>query len=122
MTRIRDEVMRLSAENARLCAENARLLEENRSLRANAYRPPSLVEAFRDALGTTLGPGVNELLRDAQEQRAARMEAERKLAEFQEQLKKMTQAFQIPALTAGNPNDPQLPSARSGPRLPASEA
>jgi len=122
MTRIRDETMRLSAENARLCAENARILEENRSLRANVYCPPSLVEAFRDALGTTLGAGVNELLREAQEQRAARMEAERKLVEFQEQLKKMTQAFQIPALTAGNPNDPQLPSARSGSRLAASEA
>ena len=107
MARIRDEATRLSAENARLCAENARLLEENRSLRANAYCPPSLVEAFRDALGTTLGAGVNEcshtmlstrslsdiyvstVLRDAQEQRAARLEAERKLAEFQEQLKKV---------------------------------
>ena len=107
MTRIRDEAMRLSAENARLCAENARLLEENRSLRANAYCPPSLVEAFRDALGTTLGTGVNEcsntmsstrrlsdmcvstVLREAQEQRAARMEAERKLVEFQDQLKKV---------------------------------
>lgn len=121
-SRIRDEMMRLSAENARLCAENTRLLEENRSLRANAYCPPSLVEAFREALGTTLGAGVNELLREAQEQRAARMEAERKLVEFQEQLKKMTQAFQIPALTAGNPNDPQLPSTRSGSRLAASEA
>ncbi len=84
---------------------------------------------------------VSTVLRDAQEQRAARMEAERKLVEFQEQLKKvllprlhgshrereahriqMTQAFQIPALTAGNPNDPQLPSARSGSRLAASEA
>jgi hypothetical protein len=29
------------------------------------------------------------VLRDAQEQRAARLEAERKLAEFQEQLKKV---------------------------------
>ena len=112
MTRIRDEAMRLSAENARLCAENARLLEENRSLRANAYCPPSLVEAFRDALGTTLGAGVNEcsntimsstrrlsdicvstVLREAQEQRAARMEAERKLVEFQEQLKKVPFAW-----------------------------
>lgn len=122
ITRIRDEVMRLSAENSRLCAENTRLLEENRSLRENAYCPQSLVEAFRDALGSTLGAGVNELLRDAQEQRAARIEAERKLVEFQEQLKKMTQAFQIPALAAGNPNDPQLPSARSGSRLAASQA
>lgn len=34
----------------------------------------------------------------------------------------MTQAFQIPALAVGNPNDPQLPSARSGSRLSASEA
>jgi hypothetical protein len=155
-TRIRDEVMRLSAENSRLCAENTRLLEENRSLRENAYCPQSLVEAFRDALGSTLGAGVNEcsntlsstrrpsdiyvsaVLRDAQEQRAARIEAERKLVEFQEQLKKvllprlhasqrerdahrmqMTQAFQIPA---GNSNDPQLPSARSGSRLAASQA
>ncbi|KAF8271704.1 hypothetical protein EI94DRAFT_517748 [Lactarius quietus] len=141
MTRIRDEVMRLSAENSRLYAENSRLSEENRSLRANAYCPQSLVEAFRDALGTTLGTGVNELLRDAQEQRAARIEAERKLVEFQDQLKKvllprlhalqrergahcmqMTQAFQIPALAAGNPSDPHLASARSSSRLPASEA
>ena len=60
MTRIRDEAMRLSAENSRLCAENIRLLEENRNLRTNAYCPQSLVEAFRDALGTTLGAGVNE--------------------------------------------------------------
>jgi hypothetical protein len=104
--------MRLSAENARLCAENTRLLEENRSLRATAYCSPSLAEAFRDALGTTLGARVNErscdvlrslsptlthmhtfthttVLRDAQEQRAARLEAERKLVEFQEQLKKV---------------------------------
>ena len=57
---IREEALRLSAENARLCAENTRLLEENRSLRANAYCPPSLAEAFRDALGTTLGTRVNE--------------------------------------------------------------
>ena len=58
--RIREEAMRLSAENARLCAENTRLVEENRSLRANAYCSPSLAEAFRDALGTTLGARVNE--------------------------------------------------------------
>ena len=60
INRIREEAMRLSAENARLCAENTRLLEENRSLRANAYCSPSLAEAFRDALGTTLGARVNE--------------------------------------------------------------
>ena len=125
INRIREEAMRLSAENARLCAENTRLVEENRSLRANAYCSPSLAEAFRDALGTTLGARVNEcscghvflrslsptltdcaplsfslslkkkkrltttVLRDAQEQRTARLEAERKLAEFQEQLKKV---------------------------------
>jgi len=112
INRIREEAMRLSAENARLCAENTRLLEENRSLRATAYCSPSLAEAFRDALGTTLGARVNErscdvlrslsptlthmhtfthttVLRDAQEQRAARLEAERKLVEFQEQLKKV---------------------------------
>ncbi|KAI0002917.1 hypothetical protein BJV74DRAFT_814094 [Russula compacta] len=122
INRIREEAIRLSAENARLCAENNRLLEENRSLRANAYCSPSLAEAFRDALGTTLGTRVNELLRDAQEQRAARLEAERKLVEFQEQLKKMTQAFQIPTITSGSSGDAQLPSARSGTRLAASEA
>ena len=60
INRIREEALRLSAENARLCAENSRLLEENRSLRANAYCSPSLAEAFRDALGTTLGARVNE--------------------------------------------------------------
>jgi hypothetical protein len=60
INRIREESLRLSAENARLCAENTRLLEENRSLRANAYCSPSLAEAFRDALGTTLGARVNE--------------------------------------------------------------
>jgi len=32
---------------------------------------------------------MSVLLRDAQEQRTARLEAERKLAEFQEQLKKV---------------------------------
>jgi hypothetical protein len=32
---------------------------------------------------------LNLVLRDAQEQRAARLEAERKLVEFQEQLKKV---------------------------------
>ncbi|KAH9963260.1 hypothetical protein BC827DRAFT_1194426 [Russula dissimulans] len=125
VNRIREEAMRLSAENARLCAENTRLLEENRNLRANAYCSPSLAEAFRDALGTTLGARVNELLRDAQEQRTARLEAERKLVEFQEQLKKMTQAFQIPTMTPGNSGDAataQLPSARPGARLAASEA
>ena len=60
INRIREEALRLSAENARLCAENNRLLEENRSLRTNAYCSPSLAEAFRDALGTTLGARVNE--------------------------------------------------------------
>jgi hypothetical protein len=60
INRIREEAMRLSAENARLCAENTRLLEENRNLRANAYCSPSLAEAVRDALGTTLGARVNE--------------------------------------------------------------
>jgi hypothetical protein len=60
ISRFREEVLRLSAENARLSAENARLLEENRSLRASAYCSPSLAEAFRDALGTTLGARVNE--------------------------------------------------------------
>jgi hypothetical protein len=60
INRIREEALRLSAENARLCAENSRLLEENRTLRANAYCSPSLAEAFRDALGTTLGARVNE--------------------------------------------------------------
>jgi hypothetical protein len=60
INRIREEALRLSAENARLCAENSRLVEENRSLRANAYCSPSLAEAFRDALGTTLGARVNE--------------------------------------------------------------
>jgi hypothetical protein len=60
INRIREEAIRLSAENARLCAENSRLLEENRSLRANAYCSPSLAEALRDALGTTLGARVNE--------------------------------------------------------------
>lgn len=60
INRIREEALRLSAENARLSAENTRLLEENRSLRANAYCSPSLAEAFRDALGTTLGARVNE--------------------------------------------------------------
>jgi len=64
INRIREEALRLSAENARLCAENTRLLEENRSLRANAYCSPSLAEAFRDALGTTLGARVNECLCD----------------------------------------------------------
>ncbi|KAI0301878.1 hypothetical protein B0F90DRAFT_1667717 [Multifurca ochricompacta] len=122
ISRVREEAIRLSAENARLCAENSRLLEENRSLRANAYCSPSLAEAVRDALGTTLGARVNELLRDAQEQRVARLEAERKLVEFQEQLKKMTQAFQIPTITPGNSGDAQLPSARSVSRLAASEA
>ena len=79
------------------------------------------------------------VLRDAQEQRAARLEAERKLVEFQEQLKKvlsrqhdpvggafttmqMTQAFQIPTINTGNAGDAQLPSARPGTRLAASEA
>ncbi|KAI0254202.1 hypothetical protein BJV78DRAFT_1186083 [Lactifluus subvellereus] len=122
IARIREEVMRLSAENTRLSAENTRLLEENRSLRANVYCSPSLAEAVRDALGTTLGTRVNELLRDAQEQRAARLEAERKLVEFQEQLKKMTQTFQSPTMAPGNSGDTQLPSARSGTRLAASEA
>jgi len=65
---------------------------------------------------------MSVLLRDAQEQRTARLEAERKLAEFQEQLKKMTQAFQIPTMTTANSSDAQLPSARSGTRLAASEA
>jgi hypothetical protein len=60
INRIREEALRLSAENARLCAENTRLQEENRNLRANAYCSPSLAEAFRDALGTTLGTRVNE--------------------------------------------------------------
>ncbi len=79
------------------------------------------------------------VLRDAQEQRVARLDAERKLAEFQEQLKKvfhcqydpgglafnqlqMTQAFQIPTMTSSNSGDAQLPSARPGTRLAASEA
>ncbi|KAI9512736.1 hypothetical protein F5148DRAFT_1161216 [Russula earlei] len=122
INRAREEAMRLSAENARLCAENTRLLEENRGLRTNAYCSPSLAEAVRDALSTTLGARVNELLRDAQEQRTARLEAERKLVEFQEQLKKMTQAFQIPTMAPGNSGDPQLPPARPGARLAASEA
>jgi cell division protein FtsB len=60
INRIREEALRLSAENARLCAENTRLQEENRNLRANAYCSPGLAEAFRDALGTTLGTRVNE--------------------------------------------------------------
>ncbi|KAI0269332.1 hypothetical protein BC834DRAFT_623667 [Gloeopeniophorella convolvens] len=120
--RARAEVVRLSAENARLCAENSRLSEENRSLRANAYYSPSLAEAVRDALGPPLSARVNELLRDAQEQRAARLEAERKLAEFQGQLKKMTQAFQIPSIVSGGSGDNQLSSARSGSRLTTSEA
>jgi hypothetical protein len=79
------------------------------------------------------------VLRDAQEQRAARLEAERKLVEFQEQLKKvlsrqhdpvggafttmqMTQAFQLPTINTGNAGDAQLPTARPGTRLAASEA
>ena len=136
LARIREEVMRLSAENTRLSAENTRLLEENRSLRANVYCSPSLAEAVRDALGTTLGTRVNEcscglrlliteltyrpnaVLRDAQEQRAARLEAERKLVGFQEQLKKvfspqhdLYQAERSPCA-----DDADVPESDDGPR------
>jgi hypothetical protein len=90
---------------------------------------------------TNVSPYLWTVLRDAQEQRAARLEAERKLVEFQEQLKKvlfpttmndwrgqsvhyvqMTQAFQLPTIPPGNSGDAQLPPARSGTRLAASEA
>ncbi|KAI0303059.1 hypothetical protein BC826DRAFT_983110 [Russula brevipes] len=113
INRIREEAIRLSAENARLCTENSRLLEENRSLRASAYCSPSLAEAFRDALGTTLGARVNECSCDVPRSLSPKLTVH---------YVQMTQAFQLPTIPPGNSGDAQLPPARSGTRLAASEA
>ncbi|TFY61994.1 hypothetical protein EVG20_g6857 [Dentipellis fragilis] len=110
--RARDEARRLSEENRRLGAENARLAEECARLRAagNTHNSmpmasgagvgalvPELAGAVREAMTSALGSRVGHFLQDAQEQRAARLEAEHKLGELQEQLKKITQAFQLGA-------------------------
>ncbi|KAA1477472.1 hypothetical protein DENSPDRAFT_844644 [Dentipellis sp. KUC8613] len=110
--RARDEARRLSEENRRLSAENARLAEECARMRASGgahssvslgtglgtgVLVPELAGAVRDAMTSALGSRVGHFLQDAQEQRAARLEAEHKLGELQEQLKKITQAFQLGA-------------------------
>ncbi|THH17594.1 hypothetical protein EW146_g3261 [Bondarzewia mesenterica] len=120
--RMRDETRRLSEESRRLNEENARLTEENRRLRAQppGSCPPDLINAVKDSMATALGSRITSLLADAQEQRAARVEAERKLGEFQEQLRKITQAFQLPGM-ASSSEGAALSTPGPSPRLSSSE-
>ncbi|KAI0059349.1 hypothetical protein BV25DRAFT_1993656 [Artomyces pyxidatus] len=126
LSRLRDENSRLSDENRRLSDENSRLAVENQRLRSTQQPhpttpyPPELINIVRDTLNTSLGSRVHGLLADAQEQRAARVDAERKLAEFQEQLKKMTQAFQLPGMVTRG--DSALNTPGPSPRLATSDS
>ncbi|TFY76835.1 hypothetical protein EWM64_g7175 [Hericium alpestre] len=123
--RLTEENRRLNQENARLGQENSRLTEENARFRVQAMAtsncPPELAAAVRESMNSTLGMRVNHILADAQEQRAARLEAERKLAELHEQLKKMTQAFQLPpSLSVADHSSLHTPGP--SPRMSVSDA
>ncbi|KAI0314128.1 hypothetical protein OF83DRAFT_1138197 [Amylostereum chailletii] len=126
--RLQEDVRKLMEENQRLTKEVTRLSDENHRLYqhqsqlqhhqhqhqrsplpTNMLSSSAMHDILREALNTGLGARIPSLMNEAQEHLHARREAERKLAEFQDQLKKMTQAFQISRFPGGGDNSLSTP-------------